>query len=87
MAVWNQVRIVIYEMQLSAALTLHGTVSNGVSHVHAALQDALRTVRPSVQRGLEPKSEAGWTAQQYAAAVRAIMASPPYAVLASVLVA
>ena len=79
--------MVIYRMQLSAALTLHGTVTNGVSHVHAALQDTLETVRPSVQRGLEPESEAGWTAQQYAAAVRAIIANPPYAVLDSVLVA
>ncbi len=79
--------MVIYKMQLSAALTLRGIVANEVSHVHAALQDTLGTVRPSVQRGLEPKSEAGWTAQQYAAAVRAITASPPYAVLDSVLVA
>ena len=76
MATWKQIRIVVYEMQLSAALTLHGKVSNGVLHVHAALQDTLGTVRPSVERGLEPESEAGWTAQQYAAAVRAITAGP-----------
>ena len=87
MAIWNQVRVVIYAMQLSAARTLHGTVANGVLHVHAALRDVLRTVQRSVQRGLEPKPEDGWTVQQYAAAVRAITAGPPYAVLASVLVA
>ena len=87
MATWKQVRIVIHEIQLSAALTLHGTVSSGLRVCNAALQDTLGTVRPSVQSGLEPESEAGWTAQQYAAAVRAITAGPPHAVLASELVA
>ena len=55
--------------------------------MHAALEEVLQTVRPSVQRGLEPESEAGWTDQQYAETVRAITAGAPYAVLASVLVA
>ena len=87
MAIWNQVRIVMYAIQLSAALTLHGKVSNGVSHVHAALRDVLRTVQRRVKRGLEPKSVDGWTVHQYAAAVRAITAGPPHAVLASELVA
>ena len=61
--------------------------ANGDSHVHAALQEVLKTVRPSVQRGLKPGSEAGWTVQQYATAVRAITAGAPYAVRASVLIA
>ena len=55
--------------------------------MHAALEEVLQTVRPSVQRGLEPESEAGWTVQQYAETVQAITVFAPYAVLASVLVA
>ena len=59
--------------------------SNGVSLVHAAVRNILTSVRPSVEQGLWPGREAGWTIQQYAAAVRAITAGAPYAVLASVL--
>ena len=59
--------------------------SSGVSLVRAALRDILTTVRPGVKRGLEPGREAGWTGQQYAAAVRAITAGAPHAVRASVL--
>ena len=59
--------------------------SNGVALVHAAVRNILTSVRPRVERGLKPGREAGWTVQQYAAAVRAITAGAPYAVLASVL--
>ena len=53
--------------------------------MHAALEEVLQTARPSVQRGLKPGPEAGWTVQQYAETVRAITAGASYAVLASVL--
>ena len=53
--------------------------------MHAALEEVLQTARPSVERGLKPGPEAGWTVQQYAETVRAITAGAPYAVLASVL--
>ena len=56
--------------------------SDGVLHVHAALVGIRKSVMPSVERGLEPGPEAGWTAEQYGAAVRAITAGAPYAVLA-----
>ena len=69
----------------SCAYSAGHAASNRVLHVHAALEEVIKTVRPSVQRGLKPGSEAGWTVQQYAAAVRAITAGAPYAVLASVL--
>ena len=59
--------------------------SNGVALVHAAVENILTSVRPSVEQGLWPERDAGWTVQQYAAAVRAITAGAPYAVLASVL--
>ncbi len=38
---------------------------------------------PSIQRGLNPGPKAGWNADQYCVAVRAITAGAPYAVLAS----
>ena len=67
-----------------AALSLLvSAASYGVLHLHAALVDILKLVGPSVQRGLEPGPEAGWTAEQYGVAVRAITAGAPYAVLAS----
>ena len=49
----------------------------------AALTDVIKTVRPSVQRGLEPSVDAGFTAQQYASAITAIVTGPAHAVLAS----
>ena len=58
---------------------------NGVSLVHAALQGLLWIFHRHVERALTPGREAGWTGQQYAAAVRAITAGAPYAVPASVL--
>ena len=57
--------------------------SYGVVHMHAALDDILTSVRPGVERGLVPGPEAGWTAEQYGIAVRAITAGAPYAVLAA----
>ena len=38
---------------------------------------------PSIQRGLNPGPTAGWNANQFCVAVRAITSSAPYAVLAS----
>ena len=67
-----------------AALSLVvSAASDGVLHAHAALVDVLTSVRPSMQRALMPGPGAGWTAEQYVVAVRAITAGAPYAVLAS----
>ena len=67
------------------ALSAVHAASNGASLLHADLQDILKMFRSHVKRGLTPGREAGWTGQQYAAAVRAITAGAPNAVPASVL--
>ena len=69
-------------MPCAALPLVVSAASYGVLHVHAALDGILKSVMPSVERGLEPGPEAGWTAEQYGVAVRAITAGAPNAVLA-----
>ncbi|KAK9820217.1 hypothetical protein WJX72_007582 [[Myrmecia] bisecta] len=54
-------------------------------NLQTALTDIITTVRPSVERGLKPSPDAGWTAQHYATAVKEIIDAPWHAVPASAL--
>ena len=51
----------------------------------AALTKIIKIVHRSVRLGLKPSADAGFTAQQYATAVKAITTAPAHAVLAEVL--